>query len=331
MIAASSLGVWAFWIGAIAVGAALSAFFAGMETGIYVLNKIRLDLHAETGRRPARRIRALLARPNNLLAVLLIGVNLSGYFTALAASNMFFLAGFGHKTEWMSILVATPVLFIFGESVPKNVFQRVAESLVYRFSAVLGAANVLFNACGLAGLVRGFSWVLVRLARAPRRRATPLAHEGLAALVSEGHASGVLTHAQSVMADRVMRIGSVTLGDVMKPMGKVAKAPETLDRAELLELLRKHDYSRLPLLDAAGHVAGIVDVYDFLAAGDAARPAELLRPPLVLDAAMSVTDALYRMQRAKVSMVVVAAGEKHAGIATVKDIVEEIVGEIEEW
>jgi len=323
---------WLPWAALMALAVILCAIFSGLEIGIYVLNKIRLDLHAEAGMRQARRLRRMLRSPDNLLAVLLIGTNLASYAATFAISSMFYLAGAGHRTEWYTLMIVTPVLFIFGESVPKNIFQRLAETLVYRLVWLLRGASVLFNACGLVPLVRGFSWVLSRLAGAQVGAASPLGHEGVAAVFAEGHASGMLTHAQSVMADRIMRLGNVTLVDVMNPMRKVVSASRDVTRDELMELLRRNDYSRYPLVDAAGQVAGILNIYDFLASGQSARPVDLADAPLVLPQTTHVTDALYRLQRTAAEMIVVSGPEgKHLGIATVKDLVEEIVGELEEW
>lgn len=312
-------------------GVALSAFFSGMELGIYELNKIRLDLRAERGSTPARVLRRMIANPNNMLAVLLTGTNLATYGVTFLVSVMFVRGGCGDQAaQWYTLALVTPILFVFGESVPKNVFQGLAETLVYRLARVLWATNVAFNACGLVPLVRGVSALLMRLAGANHRDRAPLAH-GVATLVAEGRASGLLTLSQSVMADRVMRIADVTLAEVMIPTRNMIWAPVAADAKQLAAIMRDHDYSRLPLLDEAGHVVGAVDTYDVLSADDA-QPPEPGMIPIVLPRNLAVTDALYRMQRANVELAAVAAHDgAHVGIVTIKDLVEEIVGEIHEW
>ncbi|MDP6545847.1 MAG: CNNM domain-containing protein [Phycisphaerae bacterium] len=332
MIAAvGEISVWGGWVLAAVGGVVMCAIYCGLETGIYVLNKVRLDLHAEEGRHPARRLKAMLGRPNNALAVLLIGTNIAAYVTTFAVSAMFMLAGAGHRTEWYTIAVATPLLFVLGESVPKSVFQRAGESLVYRLAWVLGASSVVFNTIGLAPLVRGFAWLCLRLA-GKRSAQQASGRQYLLTIVADSAASGILTHSQTVMADRVMHIGLVTLGQVMTPIDRVeAMGPETT-RDELMSSLAGHDFSRLPVLDGDGAIVGVINIYDVLLDESVSQPAGVMTIPPVLPGETTVTDALYRMRQANAAMAVVTDNSGgHVGIVTVKDLVEEIVGELAVW
>jgi CBS domain containing-hemolysin-like protein len=332
MIAAAHWTSWLGWSALMVLGVVMTALYAGLETGIYVLNKIRLDLRAETGSRPARILRAHLANPSRLLALLLVGTNVANYIATFGVGAMFVLAGAGHGAEWYTLAVTTPMLFILSESVPKNVFRQAAERLVYRLAWLLAASSVLFRACGLAPLVRGFGWLVMHLAQMGRRRDPAWHQRGLDAIMAEGAASGVLTHYQSDMARRVVNIAEVTLAHVMVPMSRAVSAPRDVSAEQFLQRLRGHNYSRLPLLDADGHVVGVVDIYDVLTDPSHPAPAEKMSPPLILPATMNVPDALYRMQRARAVMIIVEdADGRHVGLATAKDLVEEIVGELAAW
>jgi len=319
--------IWATWSAVLVTATGLCGLYCGLETGTYVLNKIRLDLRAEAGDRRARLLRRMLARPNRLLAVLLIGTNLSSYAVTFAVTTMFVLAGHGEGAEWYALAVATPLLFVLGDSVPKGVFRRLAETLTYRLSWLLAVSDVLFNVTGLAPLVRGVSWLVML----PMRRRRSVADERLSMIFAEGHASGVLTHMQSVMVDRVMHIADVTLADVMVPLAEVVSIRPDTTRPELLEIVRQSNHSRLPVLGESGQVVGILDIYDVLTDQAVARPAERMGTPLALPAETTVTEALYRMQREHRMMAVVQADARPAGLVTIKDLVEEIVGELEEW
>jgi len=332
ILATSQLADVLIWLAVLVASVLMTALFCGLETGVYVLNKFRLDLRAENGEEPAKRLKRIIDNYNNLLAVLLIGTNIAAYAATFAVSAMFMLAGTGHATEWYTIAAATPILFIFGESVPKNVFQRLAERLVYRLAWLLRGASFMLNASGLCPLVRGFSWLFMRLIPSRHRGNYSAHHEGLAAIVAEGRASGVLTHFQSVMADRVMQIGQVVLADVMVPLPAAISAPHRIGRDQLIDIIRDHNYSRLPLLDEAGKAVAILDVYEVLLDESAAPPAALATDPLVLPPDMGVTDALYRMKRLRQTMAVIEGPDNtHAGIVTIKDLVEEIVGELDAW
>ena len=329
MIAALPAGAeWALWAALAALGLAASALYSGSETGIYVLNKMRLDLRAEAGSRPARALRGILREFDRLLAGLLIGNNLVNYLTTFSISVLFTMGGAKERTEWYTLAAATTLLFVFGESVPKNLFQRSPERLIYRLVWFLRGSLAAFRWCGLLGLVR-----LVGALVSPLRRSHhPFAHEGLAALLAEGQASGALTHAQSIMADRVMHLTDVVVADVMKPLKDILSAPRSVTSEQLLELVREANYTRIPLLAEDGSVAGILDIYDVLMAEAPVQPADKMAPPLVVPDDWTVTDALYHMQTEHAPMAVVADPRgRHAGIVTVKDLVEQIVGELGAW
>jgi CBS domain containing-hemolysin-like protein len=332
MIAAPAADAgWIVWPIVLVLCAAVDSLYCGMETGIYVMNKIRLDLHAEAGSRAARFLQRMLRNSSNMLAVLLIGTNLARYLATFSIASMFAMAGAGENAELYTILVATPLLFVVGDAVPKNVFQRLAGKGVYAVVWLLRASNVLFKVTLLSPLVLALSSGLLRLTGTRRRARASLGHEGIGAVVAEGHASGVLTHSQSVMAERVMNIADVSLADVMVPMRHVVHVPRSVDRETLRELYRKHDYSRIVLVDEARSVAGVLDIYDALTS-ESGAPADAMTPPLRLDSDMGVTDALYEMQRGHAVMAVVQDDSaRDTGIVTIKDLVEEIVGEIKAW
>ncbi len=333
MIATAWITWCLLWVGLLA-GLVFSGLYSGMETGVYVFNKIRLDLLAESGRRSGRLLRRMLAAPTNLLAVLLVGNNLANYLTTFIVSTMFMLTGAERFVELGTLAVVTPILFVLGESVPKNVFHRRhlgSETLTLRMAWFLKVSSWVYNATGLAPLVRGFSAVLLRALRAAPAGRSPLAHEGVSAVVAEGAASGVLTQFQSLMADRIINIRQVTLWDAMKPMHLVATIPGDAGRDAILKIVTDHNYTRFPVVGPGGNVTGILDIYDVLTADGDAPLVARASGPLVLQASMTISDALYSMQRRHTAMAVVAQQQKHVGIVTIKDLVEEIVGELEAW
>jgi CBS domain containing-hemolysin-like protein len=321
---------YTFWTAVLLACAMLDAIFSGLETGIYSINKIRLHLRAERGDHAARTLRKMGANVNNILSVLLIGTNLARYAATFSISIMFVMAGAGNKAEWYTMAVATPVLFVFMDSFPKSVFQRLSEILVYKLTWLLRASSIFFNVCGLAPLVRGFAAGLLRLFGGRKGATHLLGHLGVETVFVEGRASGVLTDFQSDMAGRTIAIADLPLRDIMTPLAKAAKAPINIDRPALTELIRRHDHSRLPLCDD-GTVVGILNVYEMLISTDEGKPADLARPPLILPASKRLTDALVELQQANAAIAVVAdRSGRHIGIVTVKDIARRIVGDTEE-
>jgi putative hemolysin len=319
---------WILWSALAAIGLACSALYSGFETGAYVLNKMRLDLRAEAGSTSARALRAMLRRFDVLLTSLLIGSNFAEYLVTFSISVLLAMGGAGDRTEWYALAISTTLLFVLGESVPKNLFQRSPDRLVYRLVRPVKWSMAAFRWCGILGLVRALGRLLTR--RIGKHHA--FAHEGLAAILAEGRAAGALTHAQSIMADRVLHLTDVTVAAVMKPLASVLKAPRSVSHEGILELVREANYTRVPLMNDDGSVAGILDTYEVLMAEGPVAPRQKMQPPLVLPDAWTVTDALYHLQTEHASMAVVAdPGGRHVGIVTVKDLVEQIVGELGAW
>jgi putative hemolysin len=270
----------------------------------------------------------MLRKFDALLAVLLIGDNVSTYLTTFAVSVLFVMGGAGPRAEWYTLATATLLLFVFGESIPKNLFQRSPERLIYGLVWFLRASMTAFRYCGLLGLVRLVGSVVSRIKPSHH----PFAHEGLAAILAEGQAAGALTHAQSIMADRIMHLTDYSVDTVMKPMQSVRKAPRDITHAQLLELVKEANFTRLPLVEKDGAVVGILNVFDVLMAEGPVEPASKMAQPLIVPGDWTVTDALYHMQTSHTPMAVVADDRgRHGGIVTVKDLVEQIVGELGAW
>ena len=322
----SSTIIW--WV-VLMVCTMMSSLYSGMETGVYGLNKIRLELHADRRRPGATALQCMVSRFDHLLVVLLIGTNLCRYVATFATSALFLAAGHGANSEWLTLAVLTPVMFVVGDSIPKNVFHRGSEALIYRFVWLLRVSALLFTFCGLAPLVRGFASLVLRLLGRKTGQDHMLARRGIETIVAEGHASGLLTDYQSAMADRASRFADVRIRDVMSPLGEAVTAPAGTSREELAALFSRHSRSRVPLLDETGLVTAILDMFDLLVAAPTASPADLAQSPLVLPEQMPVSSALLAIQGRGVVMAVAAdAAGRHVGIITVKDIAEEIVGDL---
>ncbi len=321
-----------FWIGLSLVNVVMMGIYSGSELGLYVMNKVRLELRASRGEASAKRLHRRLQRPNHLLAVLLIGTNIHGYLATFAISTLLLRLGFAHRAEWMTILVMTPVLFVFADALPKTIFRKFAERLVYRLSPLVVFADYLFTFTGLSILVRSFGELMLKLAhRKPASVENEFRQSPLALALDEGHAAGALTLMQTQMAERVLHLRDVRLGNVMTPRKHVTGIDAAASDDELRAAIAACDHSRLPVL-AGGDVVGMVDVYDVLTDPAGGGLDAWQTSPLRLSASMPVADAMCTLQRTRHSMAVVVKDDtKYLGIVTVKDIVEEIVGELQEW
>ncbi len=325
-----------FWVGITVAGLAGSALFSGLETGAYTLNRVRLQVYADRGRRSALRLRHLLDRPAALLATLLIGNNLANYLGTFGLAVLLEAAAFSEsQSVLLNTLIVAPLLFVFGETLPKDTMAGHSDRLMYPLTPVLWVAHRVFSALGLVALVSAFSRLAMRTLRlgeapgvfGPRRRVEMLVREGV------GH--GLLSDEQSAIVDRVLKLGDRCVREEMVPWSQVVTLSLQDGPDRLWALAERSGRSRFPVCDAQGAVVGVVDLFDALIRGRADCPpiTELMSPAVRVAADRPLRDALQRFQADGLSIAVVEdqAGGGPVGLVTVKDLVEPITGELATW
>ncbi|MBN2561941.1 MAG: DUF21 domain-containing protein [Phycisphaerae bacterium] len=342
MIAAVSSMDMPVWLCLCAAFVLLSGLFSGSETGLYCVNRLRLRLAAQGMNRHAVRLERLLEDQPGLLSTTLLGTNIANYLAPVCLTIVFLgsLAAESdvereHLAEFYTTVILTPILFIFGEIVPKNVFQRHADRFMLRISAVLNVAHQAFRLMGVTTLQRWISdFVMERVQHRPAGASALYSRHGMYQMLREGVAAGALSHTQAFMLERIHVLQSVRVGSVMVPQSRTVMLRAEATRADTEKIVRSTKFSRMPVYraDNRQRIVGVVHLLDLLPADPQAVISELMRPPVELPRHMSVTEALTTLQRKHRRMAIVVDKWGHcAGIVTVKDLVEEIVGELAAW
>ncbi len=318
------------------VSLALSGLFSGVETGIYCLNRVRLRLRSEQRRPAALRVAALMERREDLIITMLIGTTLADYFaSAFVAALLLHAAVAPAATEIYTTLIMTPLIFAFGNAIPKNCFQLNADGLMYPLAPLLLMFRRVARLTGLLPILRRLTHLVVRLAS----RGGGLDSEAVLPrvktlrLLREGAVRGGLTAAQSEMIERVLRLSEVRVGRVMIPLRRAAVLPGEVKREDFLRIARMTHFSRFPVRGRRdGEIAGVLNAYDVLTDTEKRPLNEHIREPLRLDINEPVSSALLRMQNARRAMaIVVNRTGACVGVLTMKDLVEEIVGDLAAW
>ena len=184
------------------VGVIGSAVFSGLETGLYVVNRVRLAVRAGHGDRSADRLETELEHPERLLATLLIANNAANYAGSLGVAailNSFELSATGVIV--LNTLLVVPVLLVFGETIPKDLFRPRADNWIPRFVGPLRGARVMLTIIGLVPLLSLVDRLVQRLVGGdPGDRLGPRAR--MAWFIRESAASGSLSPAQLDLALR---------------------------------------------------------------------------------------------------------------------------------
>ncbi|MFW6158447.1 MAG: hemolysin family protein [Planctomycetota bacterium] len=310
---------------AIAIYLALSGLFSGSEIGLYSVNRLRLRSRAEAGQPQALVLRDLIGRSEPTITAILVCNNITIYAATAIATEL--LGAHAHP-ELMATLLMTPVIFLFGEMVPKEIFRSNADGVMYRLAGPLDALRVLLLpvTAGLQALAR-----LVTGGLDSRRRRQRLSRAWLRQCIAEGRREGVLSAYQHRLTANVMRLSETSAGQAMIPLRDVEMIEADTTGANLEGTLRRARHSRLPVYqESPERVYGVLHAMDY-ATADGPRPAhELAREPVTVGADDAVTAALLTLQQAHQQMAVVTDPlGRAAGVVTVKDLVEEIVGELD--
>ena len=314
----------------------LAAFYSGCEMGLYRLNRLRLRIRAERGRtRGARALMRLVEREQESVLAVLLSQNMANYLLTVAVSA--FLARQGglsiDEVEFYTAAALSPVVFVLGDVVPKNVFQIHADRLMYGAARLLYATVLLCRWTGAVALLQALSRLGTRIAGHEEQEGPRGGRGEIVGLLRAGAAEAALSEEQTRIIERVMNLSSIRAGSIMIPWRQVATIRVDTRREVFEQVVRWHNYSRMPVVGTDRRtVLGIVSVLDVLADDQGEGIERWVRPALTIPASDSAAAALLRLQKARATMAVVTDPRRGpVGILTLKDVVEEIFGELPAW
>lgn len=307
----------------------LSALCSGAEIGMYSLSRTQVEAEAESGRRTARLVRSLMRSESWLLATLLVANNLTHQAATFVSEIA--LAPLGIGEAWLELaitLLITPPILLFGELLPKDLFRRRPHVLMGWCAPFLHVtraflAPLAFPLQLATGLItRAFGFDSAELARVRGR-------EAVIDLLRERE-SALSPHVER-LARNVLDLRSVRVERVMVPWRAVEYAQLSDPPAELRKRVGATPYSRLPVTDGRGAVRGYVHQLEVLAAREPAGAEAHLRPLLALEPDTPLDRALSRLKQSGQRIALVGDPARPQGLITLKDLVEEISGELARW
>ncbi len=324
------------WLIAALIFLLASGFYSGSEMGLYCVNRLRLRLRAGKEEHPrAAGLLSLVNRQQETVLGILLGTNLANYLLTMCTTTVLMqLAGFHpNRVEVYTAVILSPVIFVFGDVVPKNWYQVEADRLMYHSARLLRGSVVLFRYMGILWLLHKMTRLGARLAGHDENLEWREPRGEVVGLLREGAAEGALSEQQAQIVERVMNLSDVRVGSIMIPRQHVVTVSSQAGRVDFRQVVSGHNYSRMPVLGPNRRtVLGIVNIFDVLADPDEGAVEKWMHPPLTIQASETVSNALVRMQRTKEAMAVVTDPRRgFVGVITLKDVVEEIFGELYAW
>src|SRR6267378_4004128 len=326
----------------------LEGVFVAAEIALVTMRRTRIEQLVEEGNRSARRVQRLIAQPGRFLAVTQIGLTFIGFLaSAYAAVSLVSelrillesLRVDKSYAEPAALIVVTLLLslftIVFGELVPKSLALAHTERYALTLSGVV--EFLLRPLSPLVGLLTFVTSAVSRMLGAGQMDQSQMSTQELKFIVERGGEQGILEAEEEQMINAVIELGDRRVHEVMVPRTAIVALPATATLEEAIDKVVEEGHSRIPVYEeSVDEVIGILyakDLLPFLKGSGQQRPnlRSLLRTPVFVPESMSIDDLLHEFQRRKVHLAIVLdeyGGT--AGVVTIEDLLEEIVGEIQD-
>lgn len=316
----------------------LSAFFSSSETSLTTMSKIRVRTLVDDGVKNAAIVQKLIENPSKLLSTILIGNNVVN----LSASSLatVFTTNLCSRTSLpvsastaiaISTGIITFLVLLFGEIVPKTAAASHNERIALLFAKPIYALTVILTP--VIFVVNLFSGAILKLLHMDKSQKTAITENELLTVIDVSHEEGVIEEEEHEMITNVVDFGDSLAKDVMVPRIDIEFASIDTPYDELIELFKAEKYSRIPVYDTSkDNIVGIVNLKDIFCYSGKPEDfvlKDILREPFFTYEYQKTSELMIKMRERSFNIAIVLDEYgATAGLITLEDLLEEIVGEI---
>lgn len=306
----------------------MEAFFSGSEIGVVSADQIKLRHEAAKGSRGAELALKMLKKPEWLLSTTLVGTNIA-VVSNTTITTALIIELFGEQNSWLAVVFVAPLIWIFGEIVPKSIFQQRANTITPRAIYVLRLASYVFYPILVVFTLttRLLTWILGQQVQNPFTL-----REEILTMLQMPATEGDIQPVEKTMIQRLFSFSETTAYEVMIPLIEVVAIEQESTCGEAVELARRKAHIRLPVYaDRVDKVVGVLNVLELLDV-EAHNPIKpFMREVRYVPASKNISDVLLDLRKDGDTVAVVVDEFGGAeGLVTIEDIMEEIVEEIED-
>ena len=308
----------------------LSGYFAATETAYTAVSKVRMRTLADKGNKSAKRVLWISDRFDKTLTTILIGNNVF-HASCASLSALLVMQQFGAEDVIYGTLLTTVVVYLFAEMIPKSLAKARAEELALFFS---GSMVLLVKL--LTPISAIFSLISKLLSKIFAGKETKtVTEEELLSLIETIEDEGVLDPEKQALVNSAIEFRDKLAEDIMIPMDQVTSVSVSTPIKDLVELVCTEHHSRIPVYERSkDNIVGILPVNLFLnqyVTGKKITLRKILLKPYIADCKIEISELLHRMRLNKLHMVfLVNENRKKVGILTMEDLLEELVGDIQD-
>ena len=317
----------------IIVGVMGSAFFSSSETALTSLNVFKIRQMEENRVENSSLVRKLTDDIGKVLTTILIGNNIVNIATTTVAT-IFFTDLFGPSGAIISTIVLTLTILIFGEVTPKNIASSSSEKVALKVAKPIKFFDFILKP--MSFFLQAITNFLTRLLIGENAKKGDLVtEEDLKTIVDVSEEQGVINDQESEIINNVFEFGDSDVEDIMTARTNMEAIAVDMEDRELKDFLKNCKHSRIPVYGKSiDNIIGILhmkDIVAFIAEDKALNIEEMIRPAFYVYDNMHIFDLFKSMRGENVSLaIVIDEYGGTSGIVTIEDIVEELVGEIED-
>lgn len=309
----------------------LSAFFSSAETSLTTVNKIKMRSLAEEGNKRAKMVIKVTDNSSKMLSAILIGNNIVNLSASSLTTTIAYKLSDGATAIAIATGIITILILIFGEITPKTMATIKADKMALSYAHPIHFLMIVFTPISV--IVNTLSRGILFLLRVdPNAKLNTMTENELRTIVDVSHEDGVIEEEEKEMIYNVFDLGDAEAKDVMVPRVHVIFADVNSSYKELLEIFRENKFTRLPIYEeTTDNVIGTINMKDLLLFDNSKEfhIRNIIREAYFTHEHKSISELLVEMRKASFNIAIVLDeyGET-AGLITLEDILEEIVGEI---
>ena len=325
---------------------ALNAFFAATEIAFISLNDVKIELKVKEGNKKAKKIQKMIKDPSKFLATIQIGITLAGFLSSAFASDAFAnilapkfynLIPYISLARWreISIIIITLILsyftLVFGELVPKRIAMKYSEKLAFMAVGVIRVISIV--TLPFVKLLTFSTNIVSKLFGVTGQEEEEVSEEEIKMMIDVGEEKGTIEKGEKEMINKIFEFNDRVVSEIMIPRTQVYALDMELTISEAIDELNEDTrYSRVPIYDEnIDNVRGIVYLKDMLLTqkNKNTKLKNIAREAIYVLESVYIDDVFKELKKNKKQIaIVVDEYGGTAGIVTMEDILEEIVGEI---
>ncbi|MCG6939028.1 MAG: hemolysin family protein [Gammaproteobacteria bacterium] len=307
----------------------MEGLFSGSEIGVVSADQIKLRHLAAKGSKGAKLALKMLEKPEWLLSVTLVGTNISVVTnTTMVTALMFQL--FGESGSWMAVAIAAPLIWIFGEIVPKSVFQQKADAITpYVIFALIFFSWLFYPILFVFSIL---TRLLTKLTGGDQKNPFTLREEIVTMLQMPEAARGDIQPVEQNMIRRMFNFTETTVKDVMTPLIDVVAVEKNISCQQAKQISSEYSHIRLPVYDErVDRIIGVLHTLELLGIDPQSPITSFIRPAIYVPMNKSIQNLMSELRTdGSVIAIVVDEFGGAEGIVTLEDIMEEVVEDLED-